>query len=81
MKMHTLENLFATGVSMLFMMLFMVIGGYFYIRWWDSKMKYFVIVFIILCIVWAICSYYLWLWFIDIGWVTPCKGSMCNMTG
>ena len=78
--MHTIENMFATGISTIVIFFGITIGTYIYMVYADTKPKLCWFLIGVLVFVVLLVNYYLLNWFVDIGWVVPCQGSECNAT-
>jgi len=77
--MHTMDNMWATLVMMLFTMLLVAIAAWFYIRWYEKRQRLFWFSIFVVGVVWLLGLYHIANWCVAIGWIVPC-GDMCNVT-
>ena len=78
-QMHTIENMYATLIMLGATLIFVTIGGYVYVRFYEKKNELFWLSVAILIVVYMFVLYGSQLWCIDMGWISP-SDSMTNLT-
>ena len=78
-QMHTIENMYATLIMIGITLIFLFIGAYVYVKFYEKKKELFWLSVAILIVVYMFVLYGSRLWCIDMGWISP-SDSITNAT-